>query len=161
MRKLLLFVILSISCLAETISFGYSLNTTHIKPSDKDYDFVEDNQVFTLEKRIGSEIKGISLFTNSFGNDSQMVYIGQVKDKNNKKFFSTYKVALCKGYNKIDYLPSKTMKNKYWIFENSFVIYKDYAILPMISVGYSFNKELAVEMVVSGNAIITNIKMTF
>ena len=44
-------------CLAETYSFGYSLNTTHIKPSSRDYDFVEDNQVFTLEKRNGSEIK--------------------------------------------------------------------------------------------------------
>ena len=101
------------------------------------------------------------MFTNSFGNESKMIYVGQIKDKNNKGFFGTYKVGLCKGYNKVDYLPSKTEKGVYWEFNNFFVFYEDYSLLPIVSVGYSFSKDLAIECVLSGNAVITNIKMTF
>ena len=161
MKHLLIFIILSIMCLAETLSFGYSLNTTHIKSPSRDYDFIEDNQVFTLEKRNESEIKGFTHFTNSFWNESMMIYIGKIKDKNNKGFYWSYKVGLCKGYNKIDYLPSKTVDNMYWVFNNHLVFYKDYSIVPLVSLGYKLNKDLSVESVLSGNAIITNIKITF
>lgn len=161
MKHLLIFLILSISCLAETYSFGYSLNTTHIKSPSRDYDFIEDNQVFTLEKRNGSEIKGFTHFTNSFGNESAMIYIGQVKDKNNKGFYWSYKIGLCKGYNEVDRLPSKTVKHLYWEFRNFGVFYKDYSIAPMISVGYQFNKDIALETLLVGNAFVSNIKISF
>lgn len=161
MKHLLIFIILSTMCLAKTYSFGYSLNTTHIKPTSRDYDFIEDNQVFTLEKRNGKEIKGFTHFINSFGNESAMIYIGKIKNKNNKGFYWSYKVGICKGYNEMDMLPSKTIENLYWVFNNYLVFYKDYSIVPLISTGYKLNKDLSIEAVLSGNAIITNVKITF
>lgn len=142
-------------------SLAYSVNTTHINPFNDDYEFFDDNQVITLERELNKELIGITHFKNSFGNESMAVYVGKIYDKNNKGFYYGYTANLVKGYNKVEYLESKTVKNMYWEFNMPNVFYKDYSLSATAFVGYSFNKEVKLQCVLLGNAIVTNVKLSF
>lgn len=153
--------LISCNSYAGDLNIGYGLNTTHIKYGKfcEDYDFVESNKIITLEYKNDKNVLGITNFTNSFGNNSTAIYIGNIVDKNNKGFYGIYRVGVVKGYNKTDYLPSKSMNNKEYVFDNYLVFYKDYSLLLTYGIGYKINDDISIETNLISNAIITNIKI--
>lgn len=165
MKHLLIFLILSIMCLAETLSFGYSLNTTHITSLDEnsdDYKFYEQNNVLTLEIENNKELIGLVAFKNSFGNDTIGIYLGKRIDKNNKGFYTVYRTGFLKGYNKIDYLKSLDDPENHWYgFNNKTVFYKNYSLLAEFGIGYKLNKTLSLETNLIANAVVSSVKITF
>lgn len=143
------------------INLGIGLNTTHINMYKDEYEFYENNHIFTLELERNKELIGISHFTNSFNNESLALYYGIVKDNNNKGFYGTYKVGIVKGYHSKDYLPSKNPKFDKWEVTNYNVFYKDYGVLLSCGFGYKINENINLECNLLGNAIVTGIKLSY
>lgn len=160
MRKLIIFIILVFNIQAQ-VNLAYSINTTHINPFNDDYKFYEDNQVITLEREKNNELIGFTHFTNSFGNESMAIYIGKVYDKNNKGFGFITRTGICKGYNKVEYLKSETVKNLYWVFNMPNVLYEDYSLFATVGIEYKFNKEVALDINLLANAVVTSLKLSF
>lgn len=162
MKKLIIFIAISFITTAQ-INLGFGINSFHLDtgPNAKDYNFNNDNRIITLEYQQDKELYGVVHFTNSFGNESFGAYKGIVQDKNNKAWYSVYRVGIIKGYNRVDTLPSLTNKNKVWLFDNYTVFYKDYSLLLTYGFGYQFNKQISLEVNIIGNCITTGLKGSF
>lgn len=160
MKKILLFVVLSVSLFAD-LSINYSLSTTHVKYGEckNEYEFNEDNNILGIEYKKGNNIIGINTFTNSFYNRTFGVYYGHV-NKIKKNGYFVYRIGLLKGYNCVDKLESVDGKNEF-CFVNPTVFYEDYSLLVTVGLGYNFNKHLTLETNVISNAITTSVKYTF
>lgn len=161
MNKLLIFLLFT-SLIQAKINIGIGINTTHLKSSSKDYDYVEDSNLIAIQYENKNKIVSLSSFTNSFGHSSQMLLAGCKLDKNNKGWYSTASIGIVKGYNRIEVLPSKSdVKNIAHEFYLPNVLYKDYGFVSTVSVGYKFNPYVELEVNLFGNCTETIIKYLF
>jgi hypothetical protein len=162
MKKILIFMMLSLVIVAQSkITLGYGLTTNHYTSFDKnsnDYEFNENNELVTIEIEKNNKSILLGSFTNSFGNESYMLLTGYKFDKNNKGFYSIVRAGICKGYNSVDELPSKTQNFNY-TFVNPTVFYKDYSVIGSIGAGYSIGN-ISLEANVLGTAFITALKVS-
>ena len=164
MKKLIIFLSLIATTQAQ-LSIGLGVNTTHITAYDEksyDYDFYENNKLVTLEYEKDNHIVGVVSFDNSFGNPTVGIYGGKIFDKNNKGFYSVIRIGILKGYNSVDFLPSKSkpMELDYG-FRNPTVFYEDYSLLAEVGLGYQFNKKVSLETNLIANALVSSIKYSF
>ena len=161
MKKIIIFMMLTLGLLAQgKIILGYGLTTNHYKEFDRnadDYEFNESNDLVTLEYEKNNKSVLLGTFANSFGNDSVMLLSGYKFDKNNKGFYSIIRAGICKGYNQVDELPSKTQDFNY-TFVNPLVFYKDYSLIGTVGAGYKIGY-ISLEADILGTALVTAIKI--
>lgn len=163
MKKILIFMMLSLVIVAQSkITIGYGLTTNHYTSFDKnsnDYEFNENNELVTIEIEKNNKSILLGIFTNSFGNESYMLLAGYKFDKNKKDWYSIIRAGICKGYNSVDELPSKTQDFNY-TFVNPTVFYKDYSAIGSFGVGYTI-KDVSLECNLLGTAVVSAIKVSF
>ena len=163
-EKLLIFLSLIATTQAQ-LSIGLGINTTHITAYDEksyDYDFYENNKLITLEYEKDNHIVGVVSFDNSFGNPTVGIYGGKIYDKNSKGFYSAIRIGLLKGYNSVDFLPSKSNPTELvYGFRNPAVFYEDYSLLAEVGIGYQLNKKVSLETNLIANAVVSSIKYSF
>ena len=160
MKKLIVFLSL-VAVLQAKVNIAYSVNTFHLKTDSNanwsDYKLNNDNKMLTVEYESDKNIVGLSLFKNSYFNDSVALTFRQKFDRNNKGWYGIITEGIIKGYHKYELLPSMTDKNKEYQFINPGVFYEDFSLICAVGMGYTY-KRLSVETNVFGAAIITSLK---
>ena len=122
MKKLLIFLSLIATTQAQ-LSVAVGIDTTHIRFNDnRDYTLNESNSLIAIEYEKNDHLISISIFQNSFFKDSWSINYRHAVGKGKFRFLTG--VSLINGYNEMDLLPSKTVKDKFWCFDNPLYIGK-------------------------------------
>ena len=157
MKKFLIMSIISLNLLASKIEpyIVGGLSTSHLFEEDKEVLNEHNNLI-----GIGFEYKKYELtylnFDNSLYQKTNAILIRKNIDMKWNLSYN-YGVAFTKGYTK-NYVFTKNGVN--YKAPNSFVLYKDYGIIPTIGLTYN-TKHIDLNCDLFGNALITSIKYKF
>ena len=159
MKKLLIFLSIIVATYSQ-LSIAIGIDTTHIRFDDnRDYTLNESNNLIAIEYEKNDHLISISTFENSFFNNSWSINYRYIIGKGNLRFLTG--VSLIKGYKELDLLPSKTIEDKLWCFDNPFYIGNDYSIIPTIGLELKLNKHIKLETSLLTNAMVSSFKYTF
>ena len=159
MKKLIIFLSLIATTQAQ-LSIAVGIDTTHIRFGDnRDYTLNESNNLIAIEYENNDHLISISTFENSFFNDSWSINYRHAVGKGKLRFLTG--VSIINGYNELDLLPSKTVKDKYWCFDNPFCIGNGYSIIPTIGLELKLNKHIKLETSLLTNALVSTVKYVF
>ena len=159
MKKLLIFLSL-IATTYSQLSIAVGIDTTHIRFNDnRDYTLNESNNLIAIEYEKNDHLISLSTFENSYFNDSWSINYRHAVGKGRLRFLTG--VSLINGYNELDLLPSKTIKDMYWCCDNPFYIGNGYSIIPTIGLELKLNKHVKLETSLMTNALVSTVKYTF
>ena len=162
MKKLAIYLALSLSALASQYSIVTSINTTHLKYGydHNQYEFNEDNNLIGFEVQNGKSQYSIATFENSFFNRSYSINY-QRDIYSYKKLHLNLGLSLIHGYNEEDTLKSKTEPNVVYVFQNKTYIGSGLTLSPTLSIEYKFSPHLSTEIDILGNAFVTTVVYTW